>query len=160
MSKTSLSALQGYVGKGITDICTTSFDSATENHCAHFVSHVLDLSIGTICGSMKWATRGTGVSIRCDELYNGLTQKGKWEDRPTDKEDGMLVFVLSARGVSNGVMQAIRQKHVGILYDGKVFNYSNSKKKVVADASIDDFHEKFKKTYAGKDISLFFGVAP
>jgi len=161
MSNTlSLSVLEGYVGKGIKDICTTSFDSSTENHCAHFASHALGLSIGTLCGSMKWDTRGTGASIRCDELYNGLTQKGEWADRPTDKEDGMLVFVLSASGVSNGVMRAIRQKHVGILYGGKVYNYSNGKNKVVADASVTDFHDKFKKAYAGKDISLFYGVAP
>lgn len=155
----SFSVLESYVGKGIKNICTTSFDSSTENHCAHFVSHALSLNFGTLCGSMKWDTRGTGASIRCDELYNALVQKGEWAERPTIKEDGMLIFVLSASGVSNGVMQAIRQKHVGILYGGKVYNYSNSMNRVVADTSVSDFHDKFKKVYSAKDISLFYGVA-
>lgn len=155
----SLASLQGFVGKPISDICGNGFSSATQNHCAHFVSHALNIQLGMLCGDMSYKTRKTGASIRCDELYNRLTRKGKWDDRP-ERSDGLLVFVLSARNVVNGVMVGVPQKHVGILLGGKIYNFSNSKHKVVADPSIEAFHNKFKSSYAGGDISLFFGVAP
>jgi len=155
----SLKALQDYVGKSIADICTNGFSSPTQNHCAHFVSHAHGIQLGMLCGDMSFKTRKTGASIRCDELYNRLNTKGKWDDRPT-LSDGLLIFVLSARNVVNGMMLNVPQKHVGIHFSGKVYNFSNSQHKVVADATVETFHNKFKHTYAGKDISLFFGVAP
>ena len=36
--------LEKYEGLDIKDICSTGLDSAELNHCAHFVSHALDLS--------------------------------------------------------------------------------------------------------------------
>jgi hypothetical protein len=57
-------------------------------------------------------------------------------------------------------MANIPQKHVGIHYGGRVFNFSNSQHKVVVDPTVAAFHAKFKRVYAGNDISLFFGVAP
>lgn len=50
--------------------------------------------------------------------------------------------------------------HVGIVFGGQVFNYSNSQGKVVADGSVELFHAKFKRAYAGDDISLYYGIAP
>lgn len=112
-----------------------------------------------LCGDMTYKTRKTGASIRCDELYNKLAQTGPWENRPT-QADGLLIFVLSASNIRNDLMMNVPQKHVGIYFNGKVFNFSNSRHKVVADASVEAFHNKFKDTYDGNDISLFFGVAP
>lgn len=57
-------------------------------------------------------------------------------------------------------MLNVPQKHVGIHFGGKVYNFSNSQHKVVADASVEAFHAKFKKAYSGGDISLFYGLAP
>lgn len=149
--------LQAYVGKSIADICANAFAAPTQNHCAHFVSHALSLQLGMLCGDMAFKTRKTGASIRCDELYNKLSKTGPWEDK-TMATDGVLIFVLSARNVINGVMMNVPQKHVGIYGGGKVYNFSNSQHKVVADPSVDAFHKKFKLTYAGNDISLFYGI--
>jgi hypothetical protein len=155
----TLSTLQGYVGKSISDLCSNGFSSPAQNHCAHFVSHAIGIKLGMLCGDMAFKTRKTGASIRCDELYNRLALRGKWEDRPT-MSDGILIFVLSAKNVVSGVMSPVPQKHVGIYYGGAVFNFSNSQKKVVADPSVDAFHKKFQSSYAGNDISLYYGVAP
>lgn len=154
----SLFELMNHVGKSIEDICANGFSSPAQNHCAHFVSHALGVQLGTLCGDMTYATRKTGASIRCDELYNGLTFKGPWDKKPV-ADDGLLIFVLSARNVINGRMLNVPQKHVGIHFDGQVFNFSNSQHRVVADASVDAFHKKFKNAYAGNDVSLFYGVA-
>lgn len=155
----SLPDLMAYVGKPIADICNNGFSSPSQNHCAHFVSHALDIQIGMLCGDMNFATRKTGGSIRCDELFNGLASTGPWEERPSI-DNGLLIFVLSAGNVLNGRMLNVPQKHVGIHYAGQIFNFSNSQHKVVVDSSVEAFHHKFKHSYAGNDISLFYGVAP
>lgn len=155
----SLATLQGYVGKAMADICANGFTSPSQNHCAHFVGHAHGIMLGMLCGDMTFKTKKTGASIRCDELYNGLTRKGKWEDKPA-LSDGLLIFVLSARNIMGGTMVNVPQKHVGIYFGGKIYNFSNSQHKVVVDESVEAFHNKFKRIYAGNDISLFFGVAP
>ncbi|MDR0777608.1 MAG: hypothetical protein LBE81_13375 [Azonexus sp.] len=156
---TTLVSLRDYVGKSIGDICSNGFSTPTQNHCAHFVSHALGIQLGMLCGDMAWETRKTGASIRCDELYNRLVSKGEWEDKPVFA-DGLLIFVTSAANVRNGVMANHPRKHVGIHFGGQVFNFSNSQSQVVADQSVEAFHNKFKRSYGGQDISLFFGVAP
>lgn len=155
----SMSDLVRYVGQSISDVCSNGFSSPSQNHCAHFVSHALGIQIGMLCGDMTYATRKTGASIRCDELYNGLQLRGTWDKRPST-DNGLLIFVLSARNMVNGRMLNVPQKHVGIHFMGQVFNFSNSQHKVVADPSVEAFHNKFKSVYAGNDISLFYGVAP
>ncbi len=156
---TTLASLQDYVGKSIGDICSNGFSTSKQNHCAHFVSHVLGIKLGMLCGDMTWETRKTGASIRCDELYNQLRSKGEWKDKPA-LADGLLIFVTSAANVRNGLMTNHPKKHVGIHFGGQVFNFSNSKSQVVVDHSVDAFHNRFKLNYGGKDISLFFGAFP
>lgn len=155
----ALSDLMKYVGKPIADVCSNGFSSPAQNHCAHFVSHALGIQIGMLCGDMSYATRKTGASIRCDDLYNGLRLKGPWDKKPV-ADNGLLIFVLSARNIVGGRMLNVPQKHVGIHFGGQVFNFSNGQHKVVADPSVEAFHKKFKSAYAGNDISLFYGVAP
>lgn len=157
-SQLSTSSLQSHVGKSIDEICANGFSSPTQNHCAHFVSHALGLKLGMLCGDMLFKTKGTGASIRCDEIYNRLKTKGPWEERPK-YDQGLLIFVLSAKNILGGTMLNVPQKHVGIHFDGKVYNFSNSQHKVVVDATVDAFHAKFKALYAGGDISLYYGVA-
>ena len=158
MAAVSISDLQKYVGKPITDICENEFSTTKQNHCAHFVGHVMEIQLGMLCGDMKYKTRKTGGSIRCDELYNRLSQRGPWEERPT-QSDGVLIFALAVHNVVNGIMLKVPEKHVGIHYAGRVYNFSNSQHKVVADVSVDAFHKKFKAAYAG-NVALFYGVVP
>ena len=154
----SLTNLQAYVGKPIAGICANGFSSSSQNQCAHFVSHALGIQLGMLCGDMKFETRKTGASIRCDELYNRLPRHGPWSEKPRIA-DGILIFVLSAKHVNGNSMSNHPQKHVGIHYSGTVFNYSNSHGKVVADHSVEAFHNKFKSIYSGGDVTLFYGVA-
>ena len=72
--------LDGYVGQGIGQICGNHFDSPQQNHCAHFVAHALEIQLGMLCGDMEYKTKHTGASIRCDELYNRLAQRGPWDE--------------------------------------------------------------------------------
>jgi hypothetical protein len=150
--------LEAFVGQGIGDICSNDFSSTAQNHCAHFVSHALAIQLGMLCGDMAFKTRHTGASIRCDELYNGLKTKGPWSDKPA-AADGLLIFVLASTNVVGGVMQNVPQKHVGIHFSGKVYNFSNGRHQVVSDPTVAVFHSKFKSIYAG-DVALFYGAAP
>jgi hypothetical protein len=153
------SQLETYLGQSMADICPNHFSTPNQNHCAHFVSHAHDIQLGILCGDLAYETKNTGASIRCNELYNRLFLRGAWEERPYTK-NGLLVFVTSARNVIGHFMTTAPQKHVGILCNRKVYNYSNSSQKVVADASVEDFHHRFKRAYRGNDISIFFGVVP
>jgi len=153
----ALTTLESYVGKSIADLCQNHFSTPDQNHCAHFVSHALNIQVGVLCGDMNYATRKTGATMRCNELYNNLSKKGPWAAKP-DKADGILIFVTASRNVVGGVMSNIPQKHVGIHFGGKVYNFSNSQHKVIVDQSVEAFHTKFKHTYAGNDIALFFAV--
>jgi hypothetical protein len=151
--------LESCVGKSITDVCEHGFISPTENHCAHFVGHALGIKVGILCGDMKFKTRHQGASIRCDDLYNGLWQRGLWAERPA-YIDPLLIFVISSRHMVKDRMSNFPQKHVGICLGGRVFNFSNSRHQVVVDDSVESFHAKFRQVYSGNDISLYFAVAP
>lgn len=151
--------LESLVGKPIKNICTLGYDDSSENHCAHFVSHALEIQCATLCGDMKFDTRHKGATIRVHELFNNLNQRGAWDDRP-QKATALLVFVTAAGNVRQNQMQNVPQKHVGILYNGGVYNYSNTLHRVVRDASVDLFHGKFKRAYRGPDVSLYYGIIP
>ncbi len=154
----SQAELEGYLGKSIADICPNSFASPAQNHCAHFASHALGIQLGMLCGDMAFKTKGTGASIRCDELFNHLPLRGEWANRPS-ASDGILIFVTSASNVRGGnTMLNVPQKHVGIHFGGRVYNFSNSQHKVVADPTVDAFHRKFMQAYSGGNVSLYFGV--
>jgi hypothetical protein len=153
----SLEELIKFVGLGMEDICPNSFTTSDQNHCAHFVSHVLKQTIGLLCGSMKHETRGTGVSVRCNELYNGLEQRGAWDSRPAF-DNGIFIFVTDKQNVVNDTMINVPKKHVGIHHSGQVFHFSNGQHKVIRDPTVEAFHSKFRRSYAGKNISLFYGI--
>ena len=120
MKAVSPAILDARVGQSMSTICENHYDTVDQNHCAHFVSHMLGLKLGTLCGDMEWSTRGTGASVRCNELYNLLLKRGPWKEAPSPSE-GLLVFVTSASNVKNNVMSAAPKKHVGIVSGGAVY---------------------------------------
>jgi hypothetical protein len=153
----TLAQLDNYVGKRIADICGNGYSTPTQNHCAHFVSHALGLKLGVLCGDMAFKTRRTGASMRVDDLYNLLPFKGRWGERPAPA-NGVLIFVTSETNVVNGRMKNMPQKHVGIHFAGRVYNFSNTLHRVVMDPSVEHFHRKFSHTYAGGNIALYYGI--
>lgn len=147
--------LAAYEGKDIADICNTGYDAANVNHCAHFVSHVLEITIGLICGSMKYDTRGTGTSLRVNEIYNSCSTRGVWADKPISTKR-CLVFATRPSNMDGSEMGEHPRKHIGIYVDRNVWHYSNSGDKVVKD-SVEAFLLKFKGAY-GSSTALYYGV--
>ena len=151
LTTTALTALEG---KTIADFCNTNYTAANINHCAHFVSHVLDLKIGMICGAMAWATRKQGASVRVDEIYNKCATKGAWTNKPASMSN-CLAFVTPESNVKSTGMGNHPRKHIGISIEGKVWHYSNGQDKVVCE-SAEAFLIKFKGAY-GATTQMYFG---
>lgn len=149
--------LDNALGKSINNICPNKFHDHDSNHCAHFVSHILDLDFSYHCKEFKGGNH-PGANIRVHEVFARCPLVGRFEDRPTDRE--VLVFVTrhDVVDLANKKMQNIPQKHIGILSDGHVYHYSNSQDKVVRWTPA-KFHTEFENIYAGKQ-ALFFGTVP
>ena len=154
----SLATLRTYVNKPMGDICLNGFTDPGQNHCAHFVSHVLNIQYGALCNVMSSGPRAQSATIRVNEIYNRLSNKGPWASKPSSA-DGLLIFVTSARNVSRAnVMAAVPRKHVGIHWGGQVFNFANAQHKVVEE-TVAAFHTRIQAAYsADNDVSLFYGV--
>ena len=149
------SVLDGYLGKSIGQICAIGFDDPNDNHCAHFVSHVLGFHFGYTCANVKNGS-GHAASIRVQEVFGKCPLVAKWDDKPVVLVQ-CLVFITGAGDVhlSTHTMDNVPKKHVGILSDGLIWHYSNSQHLVVQQTP-----EQFKKHYPAPHNSLFYGQIP
>jgi len=153
------SDLNTYLDKHIGDLCKVGYKNNSDNHCAHFVSHVLGISSGTTCKNMVRSSE-TGASIRVHELFPLCPTVGKWSDLSTDTQIG-LVFILNAGNVNlkTKTMANVPKKHVGIFCrdsgNNKIWHYSNSKNKVVSQTP-----EEFSKHYSSPNNAMFWGTLP
>jgi hypothetical protein len=151
------SNLQTLLGKHISQICTRGYSANSDNHCAHFVSHVLGLNAGATCATM---TSGSGVSasIRVHEIFSRCPTIGAWSSLSPTTFCG-LVFITNASNVNLGTrtMTNIPRKHVGIFLGvvPQIWHYSNSKRKVVRQTP-----EEFSHHYASPDNAMFWGSLP
>lgn len=147
--------LAGYLGKSMADICQNGYASAADNHCAHFVSHVLGYHFGATC-QMMGNGRGPAASLRVQDLFARCRSAGVWSLRPASVKTS-LVFITSAGNVnlSSKVMANVPRKHVGIFADGFVWHYSNSQQKVVRQPPA-----QFALHYPAPDNAMFFGSLP
>lgn len=150
------SVLTGWLGHHISDICPIGYANNSDNHCAHFVSHVLGYQFGATCRLMKSGT-GTSASIRVQDLFAHCLQTGDWGP-PTPLFWG-LVFITNASNVNTDTkhMNNVPRKHVGIFYGGSrtIYHYSNSRRQVVAQTP-----EEFSNHYPAPDNAMFWGSAP
>lgn len=128
--------LEEYVGKNIEEICPLGFGKKgdSDNHCAHFVSHVLrlneSLGFGLTCAGMVHVgkkNRSAGGCIRVNNIFNNC------EDLDGPCETGCLVYYTIPGNMSNGLMGSMSKKHVGIYYNNFVYNYGNTKDAVRKD---------------------------
>ncbi|MBE0656387.1 MAG: hypothetical protein IH602_01790 [Bryobacteraceae bacterium] len=151
------STLRAYLGKHISTICPIGFADDGDNHCAHFVSHVLGYQFGATCRTMKRGT-GTPASIRVHDLFSHCVSVGKWDELPVPLFWG-LVFITRASNVNlkSKVMNNVPRKHVGIFYGGMrtIYHYSNSRRQVVSQTP-----EQFSNHYSSPDNAMFWGAAP
>jgi hypothetical protein len=145
--------LVSYLDKTIGDLCQNSYSSAADNHCAHFVSHVLGFHTGVTC-QMMGVAMGPAATLRVHDLFSRCRSVGAWSLRPASVKTA-LVFITRAANVnlSTKVMVNVPRKHVGIFADGFVWHYSNSQQKVVRQTPA-----QFAHHYAAPDNAMFFGT--
>jgi peptidoglycan hydrolase-like protein with peptidoglycan-binding domain len=152
--------LKECLGKHIKGICPIEYVGT--NNCAHFVAHVLSIRVGILC-DLKNVTNSksnsSSASIRVDDIYNyALSERGIWNN--SVNKDGVLVFVTRKSNFNeDGRMNNQPAKHIGILFGGLVYNYSNTVAKVITDSSPDAFLKKFRGIASyGATTELYFGI--
>lgn len=142
--------LDSYLDKPIGQICLSGYNSANDNHCAHFVSHVLGLGFGLTCAAMgsRAGRPLRGANIRVQEVFANCPEANQLNECSQALSAGLIVVsearhFISRPGVVNdarnlmsrlGRVHQIRNvpaKHIGIYCNGTVWHYSNSRSKVV-----------------------------
>ncbi|HWT45054.1 MAG TPA: hypothetical protein VN085_03770 [Vicinamibacterales bacterium] len=147
--------LDGYLGKSIAQICQNGYTNPHDNHCAHFVSHVLGCHFGVTCQMMGKAN-APAATLRVQELFQRCHSVGAWSLRPSSLK-ACLVFITRASNVNlaNRSMVNVPRKHVGIYVDGSIWHYSNAQQKVVR-----QLPAQFAQHYPAPDNRMFFGTLP
>lgn len=147
--------LDGYLGKSISQICQNGYASQNDNHCAHFVAHVLGYQDGMTCRIMGTG-RAPGASIRVQEIFAKCRSVGVWSLRPASLT-ACLVFITAVANVnlSTRTINNVPRKHVGIFLGGMIWHYSNSQSKVVKQTPA-----QFARHYPAPDNAMFFGSMP
>src|SRR5262245_6788236 len=90
--------LDALLGHEITRICPIGYTNRNDNHCAHFVSHVLEYQFGFTCRGMVNGP-GTPATIRVHELFLRCPSVGAWDARPATL-NRCLVFITKASNVN------------------------------------------------------------
>ncbi|NND63073.1 MAG: hypothetical protein HKN48_07735, partial [Flavobacteriaceae bacterium] len=149
--------LEESIGKSIDIICDNNFHNPGSNHCAHFVSHISDLTFDFNCKSFQGGSNA-GANIRVHEIFAQCPKVGKISSAPANKP--YLIFVTKKTNVNldEKRMRNVPQKHIGVVVDDRVYHYSNSADKVVK-WTIPKFEETFQRVYSG-DQGLFYGLIP
>lgn len=63
--------LASYEGPSMVDICPYTFDGEDKNHCAHFVSHALQIFFGYTCAAIKgMPCAPAAANIRVHEIFD------------------------------------------------------------------------------------------
>jgi len=145
------------LGQNISDICSNGYHNSSDNHCAHFVSHILGFRFGFKCRSMTSKGEASeAASIRVHEVFAKCPNVGKWSDKPATTTF-CLAFVTSSSNVNlkSKIMRNHPRKHIGVFHNGKIYHYSNSKNKVVEQTPA-----AYANHYSGSDITVYYGTMP
>ncbi len=158
-------SLEAFLGKNISNIC--SFDLGkddSKNHCAHFVSHMMDYEFGETCKNqtaLEKQKEGEGATIRVDRLFNACPENGRWADRPAHLMSCLIFVTISSNVSTYGagyLMKDNKRKHVGIFINGQVWHYGNTNDAVLCDTE-KMFAQKFTRAYktAGQTVEFYYG---
>lgn len=148
--------LNSYVGYSMREICPHGLDSRNKNHCAHFVSHVLQMSFGCTCASLKGRRNSYGAAnVRVHEIFERCPTTIELNMCPTIG-DG-VIFVSKHNNFRGKPvrMRNVPKKHVGILLNGVVWHYSNTRNKVITQTV-----SEFLFHYSRQKNSLWIGTFP
>lgn len=81
-----VAGVANYVGKSVEEICPFGYGRKkdNQNHCAHFVSHALNIQVGTLCSLLlPWQLKGSSPdplfrsSVRLNQSAGLFTVDGK-----------------------------------------------------------------------------------
>jgi len=147
--------LNTYLDRSIAQICPHGYDRAADNHCAHFVSHALQLGFGVTCASMRGRAPIGGANLRVRELFQECSNTREILECPMTGEG--LIFVsdrVNFRGTPTQIAD-ISRKHVGILLNGRVWHYSNTRHRVITQTV-----GEFLFHYPRQQNALWFGTLP
>ncbi len=162
---TSPPSLTEYLGKKINQLCPFSLGKDdSKNHCAHFVSHVMEYEFAETCKNYSLADKqaaGKGAVIRVNSIFNVAPEVGPWSERPLSLASCLIFATISGNMRRCGHVLAMdnhRKKHIGIFLDGVVWHYSNTRDGVVKDQE-KVFINKYKHAYitAGQTVEFFYG---
>jgi hypothetical protein len=147
--------LDGYLGKSIGAICQNGYTSNAENHCAHFVAHVLGYKFGVTC-KMMGNGKGPAANLRVQEIFPKCPSVGVWSLRPTPLMV-CLAFITKASNVNLNAktMVNVPRKHIGIYVNGFIYHYSNKTDQVVRQTP-----SQFAFHYPAPDNAMFYGSLP
>jgi hypothetical protein len=154
------------LNKKISDLCPFSIAKNNgQNHCAHYVSHIMGYEFsGPTCKNFSWADKqltAKGATIRVDDLFSRSPEVGLLSAKVASLTECLIFVTISSNVTTVGtslVMGNHPRKHVGVLSGGKVWNYSNTQNKVVADL-LAAFQTKFTSAYstAGSTVEFYYG---
>ncbi|MCX5688293.1 MAG: hypothetical protein NTV94_00620 [Planctomycetota bacterium] len=135
--------LDSYLGLHIDRICPNGNASDNDNHCAHFVSHVLSLAFGYTCGPSHPAC------MRVHEIFARCRAPEALDACRSNYGTGIL-FVTGERNVTMATqtMVNVPRKHVGIVCGSDVWHYSNTQHRVVKQV-VDSFLYHYKNQQNG-----------
>jgi hypothetical protein len=149
----TVQTLDSYLGKHIRDVCGNKYVNDSDNHCAHFVSHLLGFKFGATC-HMLGNGKGPAANVRVQEVFGRCSKAGTWESRaPTLPM--CLVFITNAGNVkvAQRVMSNVPRKHMGIFTSGSIWHYSNTLRQVVKQSP-----DEFSRHYPAPDNAMFYGI--
>ncbi len=158
--------LSSNLNQHISHLCPFSLGKLNNrNHCAHFVSHVMGYDFaGSTCKNLTYADKQRsekGAVIRVNNIFNRSKEIGLLSNKPAALVE-CLIFVTLASNVTDYSgrysMRDHPRKHIGILANGKVWNYSNGQDKVVAEP-LSAFETRFRSAYhtSGDAVEFFYG---
>lgn len=192
VSGAGVAGLSMYVGKNVEAICPFGYGRTgdSENHCAHFVSHALNISLGTTCaGLLPWKLKGTdpvlrssvsgnralglytldgkervdfkGACTRVNEIYNSIGAKDKGDwDARPDPGADCLMFATIPDNISKDRGTMNNLSRKHVGIHTGGTIYNYGNTK---DAVVDDSIEAFQKKFRqnyGKDVVFLWGKIP
>jgi hypothetical protein len=120
--------LDSYLGRHISEVCPNGYADDANNHCAHFVNHVLGLSFGVTCH------RQDGANLRVHETFDQSPNTRELNETPVSIEALIFIsapqnFIRRPDGAAS--LSNVPRKHIGLFLDGVVWHYSNSRRQVI-----------------------------
>jgi hypothetical protein len=147
--------LESYLGQPIKNVCPHGYDAGSDNHCAHFVAHVLQLDFGLTCAGMKGHRGFGGANIRVAELFTRCPLLHEVVECPTTGEGIIFVSAPSSFKHAPAQIANVKKKHVGLVMNGIVWHYSNKRHRVENEPV-----SEFLFHYPAQDNALWWGGFP